>query len=101
MIILSAGEYQYTAHRFIPNLTIIKSKMQQQFTTDQLTPLPTKIRSPQGKLVYFYLEATGGATLNELNETLAMKKMAILSVLNSLSSHDLIEKDGNTYVLRT
>lgn len=66
-----------------------------------MTSLPTELSSPQGKLVYLYLEATGGATVNDLNEALAMKKIAILSVLNSLSGNDLIEKDGDTYVPRS
>jgi MarR family transcriptional regulator, organic hydroperoxide resistance regulator len=73
--------------------------MEQQLTTPDLEPLPTEIDSPQGKLVYLYLEATGGATASDLNEALVMKKISVLSVLSSLSGQGLVEKDGDTYVL--
>ncbi|MFP8954662.1 MarR family transcriptional regulator [Natrialbaceae archaeon A-arb3/5] len=73
--------------------------MQQHADTDQLGPLPSELESPQGKLVYLYLEASGSATVSDLNQTLAMNKLAILSVLNSLSSQELVEKNGTEYVL--
>ncbi len=72
--------------------------MEQQFATPELEPLPSELASPQAKLVYLYLDATGGGTLEELKETLSMQKMAILSVLSSLSNQDLVEKNGSTYV---
>ncbi|WP_306055189.1 helix-turn-helix domain-containing protein [Natronococcus wangiae] len=74
--------------------------MEQQLTTERLDPIPAELDSPQGKLVYLYLEATGGATATDLNEALAMKKIAVLSILNSLSSQGLVEKDGDVYVPR-
>lgn len=72
--------------------------MQQQLKTEGIAPLPDDLTSPEAKLVYLYVDAAGGATVNDLNETLAMKKMSILSVLNSLSSEGLVEKSGNEYV---
>jgi MarR family transcriptional regulator, organic hydroperoxide resistance regulator len=72
--------------------------MEQQLTTAQLDPIPTEIASPQAKLVYLYLEATGSATASDLNEALSMKKLAVLSVLNSLSSQDLVEQEDGAYV---
>ncbi|MFU8867358.1 MarR family transcriptional regulator [Natronococcus sp.] len=71
--------------------------MEQQLTT-QLEPLPTEIESPQAKLVYLYLEASGGATASDLNEVLAMKKIGVLSVLNCLTAEGLVEKNGAEYV---
>ncbi|WP_247003739.1 MarR family transcriptional regulator [Halosolutus gelatinilyticus] len=72
--------------------------MTQQFAPDRRFRLPTELDSPQGKLVYLYLDATGGATLEDLKGTLSMRKIAILSVLRSLSSQELIERDGDEYV---
>ncbi len=72
--------------------------MSQQYASRDLTALPTDISSAQAKLVYLYLEATGSATVTELNEALAMNKMAVFSVLDSLSSQDLVEKRGDEYV---
>lgn len=74
--------------------------MEQTHISDGITALPTEIDSPQAKLVYLYLEATDGATADELGQVLAMKKIGILSVLNSLSSRNLIEKRDETYVPR-
>ncbi|MXV63279.1 MarR family transcriptional regulator [Natronorubrum sp. JWXQ-INN-674] len=67
---------------------------------NEISQLPTDLASPQGKLVYLYLEATGGATVDELGQVLTMKKIAILSVCNSLSSQGLIEKRDGEYVPR-
>ncbi|WP_265109677.1 MarR family transcriptional regulator [Halosolutus halophilus] len=72
--------------------------MEHQLATDQFDQLPTELSSPQAKLVYLYLDATGGTTVADLKETLSMQKIAILSVLSSLSKQDLVAKDGETYV---
>lgn len=72
--------------------------MQQQLSSKQITPLPETLSSPQAKLVYLYIDATDGATVDDLNRTLAMKKIDVLSVLNSLSSDDLVEKTDDQYV---
>lgn len=66
---------------------------------ERLEPVPDRIESSQAKLVYLCLEATGGATIEDLEETLTMKKIDILSVLNSLSSDGLVEQDGDRYVV--
>ena len=71
---------------------------QKQQSTSQFDAVPERLDSPQSKLVYIYLEATGGATVDDLNQTLAMKKITVLSILSSLSSEGLVEKDGETYV---
>ncbi|RQH00739.1 MarR family transcriptional regulator [Natrarchaeobius oligotrophus] len=70
-----------------------------QLATDQIGVLPSELDSPQGKLVYLYLDATEGATVSDLNQTLAMSKLSILSVLNSLTSEELVEKRGREYVV--
>ena len=64
----------------------------------RISPVPSDLDSSEAKLVYLYLQAADGATVDDLNETLAMKKMAVLSVLNSLSSNGFVERVGNRYV---
>ncbi|WP_090380775.1 MarR family transcriptional regulator [Natronobacterium texcoconense] len=61
--------------------------------------VPESLESAQAKLVYIYLEAADGATIDDLGEALAMKKIDILSVLNSLSSRDFVAKRGEEYVV--
>ncbi|ELY64127.1 MarR family transcriptional regulator [Natronococcus jeotgali] len=73
--------------------------IEQQLATTQLDPLPDQLDSPQAKLVYLYLEASGGATATDLNEVLAMKKIAVLSVLNCLEGEGLVEKNDAEYVV--
>ncbi|WP_254762702.1 helix-turn-helix domain-containing protein [Natrinema marinum] len=73
--------------------------MQQTTATDRPSQLPTEIGSAQGKLVYLTLEVTGEATVTDLNRTLNMRKISILSVLSSLSSQGLIERTDAGYAL--
>ena len=72
--------------------------MQQQL--HRISPLPSDLDSSEAKLVYLYIQATDGATVDDLNETLVMKKMAVLSVLNSLSSDGFVERVGNRYMTK-
>ncbi|MDF9747426.1 MarR family transcriptional regulator [Natrinema salsiterrestre] len=67
-------------------------------TTDPITRLPSELDSAQSKLVYLTLEATGGATTDDLSQLLNMQKLSILSVCASLSSEGLIERPGAEYV---
>lgn len=73
--------------------------MHQQLATDEISQLPPELESAQSKLVYLYLEATDGATVADLNHTLSMQKMAILSILDGLSSDGLVEKRGSEYAV--
>ncbi|WP_226040083.1 MarR family transcriptional regulator [Natrinema sp. DC36] len=73
--------------------------MQDAKSTDRLSPLPTELDSAQSKLVYVTLEATDGATTEDLSRLLNMQKLTILSVLSSLSSQGLIEETGSAYVV--
>lgn len=68
-------------------------------TTPRLEPLPDDLDSSQAKLVYLSLEATGGATVDDLGELLEMKKLSILSILNTLSSAGLVDRRGEEYVV--
>lgn len=72
--------------------------MMEQQTATRIDPVPDELDSPRAKLVYLYLDAADGATIDDLNQTLAMKKIAVLSVLNEMSSIDIVEKRGDEYV---
>ncbi|GAB3667321.1 helix-turn-helix domain-containing protein [Halopiger thermotolerans] len=63
----------------------------------EIDPLPTDLESSQGKLVYLFLQTSGGATLTDLHRALGMQKMAILSVLESLSTQGLVERTDAGY----
>ena len=67
--------------------------------TGGIDPIPDEITSTRGKLVYCYLEATGGATVDDLERTLAMKKIGLFGVLRSLMEAGLVEKRDETYVV--
>ncbi|ELY82362.1 MULTISPECIES: hypothetical protein [Natrinema] len=64
----------------------------------QLEPVPDDLESARAKLVYIYLDVTEGATVDELGDILAMKKINVLSVLRSLSSAGHVERTGSVYV---
>ncbi|WP_049923495.1 hypothetical protein [Halopiger djelfimassiliensis] len=72
---------------------------QERFSGGRLEPVPEQLDSPQAKLVYIYLEAADGATVDELSRVLTMKKIDILSVLNTLTSAELVENAGESYVV--
>ncbi|WP_339106481.1 MarR family transcriptional regulator [Haloterrigena salinisoli] len=72
---------------------------QEQRSRSRIEPVPDDLDSAQAKLVYLCLEATGGATADDLGDLLAMKQLSILSLLNTLSSDGLIEQRGEEYVV--
>ncbi|WP_227015150.1 helix-turn-helix domain-containing protein [Natronorubrum aibiense] len=74
-------------------------KTQKQRPDSAIDTVPDTLDSAQAKLVYIYLEATGGATVEELGATLSMQKLSILSILNTLSSAGFVEQDGDEYVV--
>ncbi|MWV39332.1 MULTISPECIES: MarR family transcriptional regulator [Natrialba] len=74
-------------------------RSQERVPAERLEPVPDQLESAQAKLVYVYLETTGGATVDELGRALSLKKIDVLSVLHSLTSRGLLEKDGTTYVV--
>ncbi|SER83837.1 MarR family transcriptional regulator [Natrinema salaciae] len=74
-------------------------RSQKHRSATQVDPVPDDLESARAKLVYIYLEVTGGATIEELGEVLAMKKINSLSVLHSLSSAGHVERSGSEYVV--
>ncbi|UHQ95423.1 MarR family transcriptional regulator [Haloterrigena alkaliphila] len=72
----------------------------QKYRSDpRIEPVPNQLDSTQAKLVYLCLEATGGATADELGDLLAMKQLSVLSLLNTLSSDDMVEQRGEEYAV--
>ena len=65
----------------------------------QLDPVPNDLESARAKLVYLTLQASDGATAQQLGDLLSMKQINILSVLHSLSSSGYIEQSGTEYVV--
>jgi DNA-binding MarR family transcriptional regulator len=65
--------------------------------TDADFDLPTGIDSTGSKLVYLYLDAVEAATIEELQESLGMKQLALFPVLDTLAGEGLVERHGDTY----
>lgn len=65
---------------------------------DRTFAVPDSLESSQAKLVYLYLSATPGATVDELHERLDLDRLSLFPVLETLRSHDLVVRDGETYV---
>ena len=63
--------------------------------------LPDELDSPRAKLVYLYLHVAGGATLQDLQETLGLKKITLFSILDALDGRGLVEEDGEQYAVST
>jgi predicted transcriptional regulator len=65
---------------------------------DRPLAVPESIESSQAKLVYLYLNATSGATVDELHDRLDLDRLSLFPVLETLRSHGLVVRDGETYV---
>lgn len=59
--------------------------------------VPDELSSPRAKLVYLYLDVAGTATIEDLQACLDMRKIDLLSVLNSLTSTGHVELEDGTY----
>ena len=70
-----------------------------QTQTHSFETMPEAVDSPSSKLVYLYLHTAGDAHIDELQATLDMKKLALYPVLNTLETHDLVDRDGETFTL--
>lgn len=57
--------------------------------------LPDEINSPQAKLVYLYLLVRGTVTVDELGSSLGLPKLALFSILQTLSESGLVVRDGD------
>lgn len=64
----------------------------------RIESLPEGLRSPRAKLVYLYLQVAGASTVDDVQETLDVPKLTLLSVLDALAGRGLIERDGDAFV---
>lgn len=67
-------------------------------TWDEPDDLPDELDASETKLVYLYLATTGGATVDELHDTLGKKRLELLSILDLLEGEELVEREGDVYV---
>lgn len=68
-----------------------------QGAVQQRGSIPEEIKTPRAKLVYFTLEVTEGASVPELQEICSLRKLTLLSILDSLSKQSLVEYTGSKY----
>jgi len=59
--------------------------------------LPDELDSPQAKLVYLYLTMTGDTTVTELQRALGVSKLALFSILDTLTTDNLVQQTEDGY----
>ena len=67
--------------------------------SQQVLQVPDGIESPRAKLIYLYLSETIEATVDELCNNLRLTRLAAFSILRSLVSDGLVERNGSVYRL--
>lgn len=65
--------------------------------TDRGIDVPNDLASAESKLVYLFLTATGGATVEELHAALDIRKISLYPVLRTLTDRGVVTRDGSTY----
>jgi len=68
-------------------------------TPERFQQLPKAVKSPRAKLVYYHILNKGKATLDQICETLNLKKITTYPVLSSLVEKGLLNKSGEMYSL--
>jgi len=69
-------------------------------TMQQTVPtieVPGELESPSAKLVYLYLTTHDGASISDLQNGLEMKKIALYSILSTLSKRGFVQQDAEHY----
>lgn len=69
-------------------------------TNEQPIAVPSKLASPQTKLVYLSLLIMEEATVTDLQQRLELPKLTLLAVLESLVEMDLVRRTEDGYVNR-
>ena len=64
----------------------------------QSVSVPSDLSSDGTKLVYLYLQVSGESTLEELNQSLEMKSISLLPILNTLQSKELVDRQAEYYL---
>lgn len=63
--------------------------------------IPSELESPKSKLVYLLLNVEGEATINEITNSLGMKKLSLYPTLSELTKEGFIQQNGETYSFST
>lgn len=63
-----------------------------------VTAVPSELNSANAKLVYLFVDISAGASVDEMQSSLGLGKMALFSVLDSLSKQGFVEQRGREYV---
>jgi DNA-binding MarR family transcriptional regulator len=62
--------------------------------------LPDDLTAADSKLVYLFVAVSDGATVDDLQAALDIKKISLFPVLDTLSERGLIERVEDEYVAR-
>lgn len=65
--------------------------------TDDIA-VPDGLSAAESKLVYLFVATSGGATLDDLQSSLDLKKITLFPVLHALSERGLIERSDDACV---
>jgi DNA-binding MarR family transcriptional regulator len=65
--------------------------------TTSTPTVPSELTSAQSKLVYLYLDCGGSATVDDIADSLGLKKITLYPVLESLESRGFVAIEGNRY----
>ena len=60
--------------------------------------VPDDLTAADSKLVYLFVAVSDGATVDELQSSLGLKKISLFPVLDTLSERGLIARDDDEYV---
>jgi predicted transcriptional regulator len=60
--------------------------------------VPKDLTAAESKLVYVFLAASNGATVEELNDALGIRKISLFPVLRTLTERDVVTREGEAYV---
>jgi predicted transcriptional regulator len=76
---------------------------QQSITTEPRSEydrsLPAELNSPRAKLIYLHVATIGETTVDEIQDTLDIKKITLFSILGTLSKQGLVETAGTDVAL--
>lgn len=62
--------------------------------------VPTDLESPRAKLIYLYVSARDGATVEQLQADLAIKKGTALSIATTLRKRGYLERTEEGFEVR-
>ncbi len=60
--------------------------------------VPEGLTAAESKLVYVFLAASDGATIDELTDALEISKISLFPVLRTLIERGVVARDGSAYV---